>query len=616
MPRLDPWEQKEHDRLRWQRHGRTPSKRSDVSGPVVTTFGVLVGLLLILHLIGDMPSISQSMRYITLMVSVVGWVALITWKLPSKSYILGNLHRPTSIVLVSLGLWISWRSFGTLFPVQALGGWLKLMAALSAFWVGMYCTGTLRERFTLLCFSGGILLFVAFIDIGRYGLKSADARSAAFHPSSVSMFGTHEAIGTLLAFALPIGLAFATTRRSTGSVRLVAGLVTTILTFAWILARCRSGWVGGVAGCLTIGLIEWISAQRNQRPVLHQRRFERILTSPWMWLTATSLIVLAYSGLTAIVLARMGGLGAWWSLASVAARSTLWKTAAYMINEKPWMGWGTSGFLTQQGMFSHTGDAPWQVRLNGGSLADNAHSFPLQFLVDFGYIGFGLVVTILGMLTVRSLRNCITSNTDESIWHQAALGAITAAIITSIASPAFDIAGIAVWFSLILGVLLGRCGGDVQKSRVDSLYVTLVTVLFLLPVGGLLMALSVQKVKHTIRLEPQVAILQPRSRVVLKLLSSTDGKTDSSFPGGVFSIPEVAVIGKNGRIKRVLSIAKDAVLWTYVRRSNTEADAVLEFELPEVATDPGETLEVGVAANITYIDGSHCETGISLPIRL
>lgn len=616
MPRLDPWEQKEHDSLLWQRHGSARSRKSDERGPSFTTFGVLVCLLLILHLLGDIPSISQSMRSITLMVSVACWASLIMWKLPSKAYLLENFHRPTGIVLVSLGLWISWRSFGTLFPVQALGGWLKLIAALCAFFVGMYCTGTIRERFTLLSLSAGILVFVAFIDIGRYGLDSAEARRAAFHPSSVSVFGTHEAIGTLLAFTLPIGLTFATARSTTGSLRLVAGLATTILTFAWILARCRAGWVGGVVGCLVIGLMEWLGARTNQRTNLHQRSFERILTSPWMWLTATSLIVIAYSGLTSIVLARAGGLTAWWSLASIAARSTLWKTAAYMINVKPWMGWGTSGFLTQQGMFSHTGDAPWQVRLNGGSLVDNAHSFPLQFLVDFGYVGFGLVVTVFGMLTVRSLRSCITTNTEESSWHRAALGAITAAAITGIASPAFDIAGIAVWFSLILGILLGRLRDDVHKSPTDGLYVPFVTALFLFPVGGLLMALRVPVAKHSIRLEPQVAIVQPQSRVVLKLISSTDGKRDSSFPGGVFSLPELAVIGKNGRIKRVLSIAKDAVLWTYVRRSNTEADALLEFDLPEVAIDPGETLEVGVGAHITYRDGYRCETGIALPIRL
>jgi hypothetical protein len=94
----------------------------------------------------------------------------------------------------------------------------------------------------------------------------------------------------------------------------------------------------------------------------------------------------------------------------------------------------------------------------------------------------------------------------------------------------------------------------------------------------------------------------------------SSGKVDSSFPGTVFLVPELAVIDRKGRVVRIEAVPPEAVRWTYNRRSNTQADAILEVTIPDVDIGLGEGLELGVSSELTYVDGQWRTAGASVPV--
>ncbi|MEY4915953.1 MAG: O-Antigen ligase, partial [Armatimonadota bacterium] len=382
MSTNDPWERRERERERWRTKSARSAGTTAVLVPRFSSRVLWICSLIALHLIGDIPAVTQTLRTGALCLGFVGWVTFLGFNWPTATH-----RRSASIVLLAaLGCllgWVTYRSFGTGFPMQAFGGWLRWMSAAAALIAGLFCSGTRSERMMVLTGVGGIAIFVAGIDLSRYGVSGDTLRGTQFHASSLSLFGTHEAIGTLLGFLLPITVAFAVHRGAPPLQKTLAVGATLVIALAWAFARCRAGWLGGISGCVVIAALSTLSGRRH-RVVDDQPLLQRIVGSVWLWLIVGGGIVLSSSGLWNSLTSRAGGMVAWWELGSVAARSSLWTTAYRMISDFPATGWGTGGYLTRQGLYSHLGEAPWQVKMTGGTLANNAHSFPLQFTVDFG----------------------------------------------------------------------------------------------------------------------------------------------------------------------------------------------------------------------------------------
>jgi hypothetical protein len=74
------------------------------------------------------------------------------------------------------------------------------------------------------------------------------------------------------------------------------------------------------------------------------------------------------------------------------------------------------------------------------------------------------------------------------------------------------------------------------------------------------------------------------------------------------------VIDSKGRIIRIVAVPDTAVRWTYNRRSNTEADAILEVTIPSVDLKPNEGLELGLSGSLSYVDGEDRSAGIAIPV--
>jgi len=611
MSTTDPWEQRERERERWRSASARSSGTSAVLIPKFSSRAIWICSLVALHLIGDIPAVSQTLRTASLCFGFVGWVTFLGLHWPSAGRSRAGL-APVAVLLGVFLAWVTYRSLGTGFPMQAFGGWLRWMSAGAALIAGLFSAGTRSERMMVLVGVGIIAVFVAGIDLSRYGVGNDALRGTSFHASSLSLFGTHEAIGTLLGFLLPVTAAFAIHRSTVGLQKSLAIGATLVIALAWAFARCRAGWVGGITGCAVVGILAAISSRRhgvvNDQPVL-----QRLFTSVWLWLIVGGGIVLASSGLSSALTSRAGGALAWWELGSVAARTSLWQTAYRMIAEHPVLGWGTGGYLTRQGNFSHHGEAPWQVKLTGGTLSNNAHSFPLQFAVDFGIPAFFLLLLIIAWLWGSATKRALHLHPDTTLMSRAACGLITAASVSALASPAFELTSILIWVTVIGGTLLGSDDTGVTSA---GAYTTTGAILFLLSIPALMLypLLRPKVMSHALTL----AIIKSPKGIgdvaAVKATSLTGGRMDSSFPGTEFLVPELAILDDKGRIVRIETVPSNAVRWTYNRRSNTDSDAIIEVTIPAVELKSGEGLELGISGMLSYVDGERRTAGAAIPV--
>lgn len=611
MSTNDPWERRERERERWRSKSARSAGTPSVLIPRFSSRVLWICSLVAIHLIGDIPAVSQTLRTTTLCLGFVGWVTFLGFNWPTASR-----NRTVSVaVLAALGCllgWVTFRSFGTGFPMQAFGGWLRWMSAGAALSAGLFCSGTRSERMMVLTGVGGIAIFIAGIDLSRYGVSGDTLRGTAFHASSLSLFGTHEAIGTLLGFLLPVSVAFAVHRGASGVQKTLVVGATLIIALAWAFARCRAGWMGGICGCVVVGALAALSGRRHG-VISDQPMLQRIIGSVWLWLIAGGGIVLSSSGLWNSLTSRAGGMVAWWELGSVAARSSLWTAAYRMITDFPVTGWGTAGYLTRQGLYSHQGEAPWQVKMTGGTLANNAHSFPLQFTVDFGIPAFLLLLLFLAWLWGTAAKRALMLHPAATLMPRAACGLLAAVCVSALASPAYELSSVLIWVAVLGGTLLGADDSG-EAPRQTYLPTGIVFLLMSVPAVIIFPLLRPKSMPHSLSL----AILKHPKGVgdvaAVKALSTSSGKVDSSFPGTEFLVPELAVIDRQGRIIRIEAVPATAVRWTYNRRSNTQADAILEVTIPPVAIKPGEGLELGISSELAYVDGELRAAGVSIPV--
>jgi hypothetical protein len=304
---------------------------------------------------------------------------------------------------------------------------------------------------------------------------------------------------------------------------------------------------------------------------------------------------------------------AWWELGSVAARSSLWTTAYRMIADFPATGWGTGGYLTRQGIYSHLGEAPWQVKMTGGTLANNAHSFPLQFTVDFGIPAFLLLLLFLSWLWSEAAKRAVMLHPDTTVMSRAACGLLAAVSVSALASPAYELSSVLIWVALLGGTLLGA--DDSAEPRGNA-YVSTGVIFLLLAIPSIVIfpLLRPKSTSHSLSLTVIKSAKGVGDVAAVKATSMSSGKVDSSFPGTVFMVPELAVIDRQGRVVRIEAVPPAAVRWTYNRRSNTQADAILEVTIPEVDIKPGEGLELGISSELGYVDGQRRTAGASVPV--
>ena len=170
-----------------------------------------------------------------------------------------------------------------------------------------------------------------------------------------------------------------------------------------------------------------------------------------------------------------------------------------------------------------------------------------------------------------------------------------------------------IWVALLGGTLLGA--DDSGEPRGNT-YVSTGVIFLLLAIPSIVIfpLLRPKSTSHSLSLTVIKSAKGVGDVAAVKAISISSGKVDSSFPGTVFLVPELAVIERQGRVVRIEAVPPAAVRWTYNRRSNTQADAILEVTIPQVDIRPGEGLELGISSELAYVDGQRRTAGASVPV--
>lgn len=348
--------------------------------------------------------------------------------------------------------WIALVALGALrapFPVLAFAELTRFATGFVLFLIGRAAFQTKEDRQGAITAVVGTVAVGAFLDMARYGITGSGARAVRFDAGALSGVGTHETIGTALALVLPFLLPLATLRDPAAWRRLVWQTGVLVIGFAWVLARCRTAWIGGVLGSVAAVVLARGTLLRSDGS---KRGLARWLDSPATLLGLGLLFLILAGGVGGAVGARWSSLFEGSGPSSLAARVDQWKAAWHLARESPWIGSGPGTYAVRQGLFTHAGSADWEVLRGGADLSNNPHSLWMQTLAEFGAIGCGL---LLAMLVAWGTAGWMRARAEGApIDRAAGAGMVGLALIVGIsglASPAFAMTP--VW--ALAGLLAG-----------------------------------------------------------------------------------------------------------------------------------------------------------------
>jgi hypothetical protein len=85
MSTNDPWERRERERERWRSKSARSAGTPSVLIPRFSSRVLWICSLVAIHLIGDIPAVSQTLRTTTLCLGFVGWVTFLGFNWPTAS---------------------------------------------------------------------------------------------------------------------------------------------------------------------------------------------------------------------------------------------------------------------------------------------------------------------------------------------------------------------------------------------------------------------------------------------------------------------------------------------------------------------------------------------------
>ena len=280
-----------------------------------------------------------------------------------------------------LGLSLAWLPVAPV-PFDALVLVLKLVSAVAAYWVWSALAahhGRWRWLLGLLIFTVTLMGWYALILHGhdsnavlyrtrpdQYGMRASGAFVCPNH------------FAHLIVLVLTVGLALLLGRDSGVVLRLLSGYAWLVLLPVLYLTESRSGWLGLIAGVLTVLAIQgWrVGAARSLAAV------------------TAGLLVLGVAGallwqFSPVVQARVS------AALRGDVRLVLWQDTWAMIQARPWLGFGPGSY---RWVFPH-----YQEHFRSHIDPEYAHNEYLHAAAEFGWIGLLLLLLPFAVAAVRLL---------------------------------------------------------------------------------------------------------------------------------------------------------------------------------------------------------------------
>jgi O-antigen ligase len=448
----DPWERREAERARYRNKQGEPRDLFDELQRHQRPLGLLFFLALLL--VAEVPLLGASVRLYLSIGATIGLLLLLAscrdYTEPLRDFL---MRAPNFLWLLSLLYGLGsflWAPNTTV----ATGELVRLLAGAGAYLVAGY---TLKDRRELGLVLGGLICLgcgIALYDIAHFAQKTG--LRAGFSANNLSILGTHESVGSLLALLLPVALTLGLSRALEERGRLLAQAATLVLGFAWIMVRCRSAWLGGIVALLFMGFLLWrypLEKAPTKQGAKH--RWKEVFTSPIVLVIGALVVMGLVAGVAPLLSKRAGALFNPLEDGSLGIRLVMWNGALRMLSMKPVLGWGLGGYLLLQGRWTHLGDAPEQVLLYGTGHQNIAHNYYLQWAAETGLIGLFLFgVSSLALLAYAYRALVKLSGAWERTLIIACLTSLCGALVEVSGSPAFQFCGVWAVFWTLAGVLL------------------------------------------------------------------------------------------------------------------------------------------------------------------
>lgn len=449
----DPWERRESERARFRKKQGEPLDLFDELQRYQRPLGLLVCLAVLL--LAEVPQLGGAARlYLSMGATVVLLILLASCRDYSEPFVTFLKRIPNVFWLAGLvygGVSYALAPNGTL----AMGELVRLLAGAGAYLVAAF---TLKDRRDLGVVLGGLILLgcgIALYDIAHFAQKTG-LQSGHFSANNLSILGTHESVGSLLALLLPLALTLGLSRASGERGRLLAQAATLVLGFAWIMVRCRSAWVGGIVALLVVAFLLWrYPLEQTPRKGQRGRHWKESLTSPIVLVVGALVVMALVGGVAPLLSKRASALLNPLEDGSFGVRQVMWRGALQMLSLKPVQGWGLGGYLLLQGQWTHLGDSPEQVILYGTGHQNIAHNYYLQWAAETGLVGLALfLVTLVCLLGYagRALKK-ISSGWERTLVI-ACFSTLLGALVEVTGSPAFQFCGVWAIFWTLAGILL------------------------------------------------------------------------------------------------------------------------------------------------------------------
>lgn len=548
----DPWERREREREKLRSYQRERGKGSEGDplewlGSNGRPLGLLVGVALLL--LAEIPAIGGFLRSALAIGGTTVLLLLLalgrTWSRPLKEILL----RPPGLGLLALVLWTGFAFF--LSPYRGMAGaeLLRVVAGAAAFFIGAYSLDA-RERQVVL---GGLLTLgclVALGDLSRLGRTDAAGEAARWGDHSASPFGTHEIVGSQLALLLPVALALALLGELKEKLRWTAYAAVLILGIAWVVARCRSAWLGGGVALLALLVLGALAAARdgkNRRPRTLRDRIRDAIGSPLPILVGALLVMGIGGGLAGMLSDRAASLLTLGKDSSFQTRRTMWEGGARMAAQKPLLGWGLGSYPVLQGYWTHLGDEDWKVLQEGADHSSIAHNFYVQWGAEAGAIGLFLHVVATGSWLLAALRGAGGARAPaERAVLLGASAAVFGSCLDAVGSPAYQFHGVYTLLWTVMGLGAGALGEREPSSMRPGPLPYILAMVFgaalaaALPLWGRSLGQRplAERGEFVVVSDPPGPNLPPGTTVTLRAeFTDASGKKVSTSPGTTWEVP-------------------------------------------------------------------------------
>ncbi|WP_309722000.1 O-antigen ligase family protein [Armatimonas sp.] len=453
MDRIDPWHKREVERRNFEKHN---VRKTDFINEVKKKLNAILFLICIsVFLTSEVPSI---LSYTRLWLSVFGVLALSLLILINRDYsekILIYIKKPSDLLIIFSFIYYLCTVFVYQNKNVGIGEIIRLLSGMMSFFVSS-CVLKNKKNISFVIY--GIVFIcsaISIYDISHYARKVG---LGSHFSADVSLLGTHESIGSLLAMVLPLSLILCFRKLSSENIKLFAYSTSIIISFAWIMVRCRSAWLGGIIGLIVMALLmmKFTGERETKQRINRKNIVSQVVASPLLWIVGGLIVIAIFGGLGPALAGRASSLGSILEdNSSLDGRFIMWEGALRMLSEKPIFGWGLGGYLLLQGRWTNLGDSPEQVILYGTGHQNIAHNYYVQWFADTGVVGGGLLllsVCVLLAFGLKALR--LARHTEDRTLLIACSAALIGALAEVNGSPAFQFCGVWVIFWAIAGALM------------------------------------------------------------------------------------------------------------------------------------------------------------------